>query len=258
MSYQEKQMAKLERYQELAIRTKRESESVRASGDRLANAIPFGQPILCGHHSEARHRRDIERIHNSMRKSIELSEKSEYYENKVNNILNPTSISSDDENAIPKLEAKKLNLGTLRLEYKRINKEFKKTKDLNKIEMSEDLRKEALTHMRIWGDVYNGVPFPGYCLTNLGGNIRRITERIEHLKRLGQVKDSEVVVNGVIIKVDTTDNRVKLIFDGKPSEEIRNNLKSNGFRWSPYNMAWQRQISDWSIKLAKEIAGGIK
>lgn len=38
--------------------------------------------------------------------------------------------------------------------------------------------------------------------------------------------------------------RLQLIFDGKPSEETRKTLKSNGFRWAPSSMAWQRLLNE--------------
>lgn len=38
-------------------------------------------------------------------------------------------------------------------------------------------------------------------------------------------------------------NRIQLIFDGKPDEEIRTLLKQNAFKWSPKNSAWQRQLT---------------
>jgi hypothetical protein len=38
--------------------------------------------------------------------------------------------------------------------------------------------------------------------------------------------------------------RLQLLFDGKPNDEIRSILKSHGFRWSPYNEAWQRQLTN--------------
>jgi hypothetical protein len=37
----------------------------------IGDMIPFGQPILVGHHSEARHRRDLAKIDTNMRKGIE-------------------------------------------------------------------------------------------------------------------------------------------------------------------------------------------
>ena len=45
--------------------------------------------------------------------------------------------------------------------------------------------------------------------------------------------------------------RLQLIFDGKPSEETRTQLKANGFRWAPSCMAWQRLLNDnaeWALR----------
>lgn len=42
-----------------------------AAADRLSDAIPMGQPILVGHHSERRHRRDLERIQANGFKGLE-------------------------------------------------------------------------------------------------------------------------------------------------------------------------------------------
>jgi hypothetical protein len=58
---------------------------------------------------------------------------------------------------------------------------------------------------------------------------------------------------GVRIVEDATDDRLRLIFDGKPSEEVRNDLKANGFKWSPKNDAWQRQLTDNARYAAKQV-----
>jgi hypothetical protein len=50
---------------------------------------------------------------------------------------------------------------------------------------------------------------------------------------------------------------VQLIFPGKPSDEIRARLKSNGFRWSPTAGAWQRMPSAWAWQVAREIATAV-
>lgn len=62
------------------------SEKRATDGDRaykavsqLADAIPLGQPILVGHHSERRARKDAERIDNGMRKAVQMWETSEYW-----------------------------------------------------------------------------------------------------------------------------------------------------------------------------------
>lgn len=49
-----------------------------AAAKRISDFIPFGQPILIGHHSERGHRRDIGRIERSMDKMCEALDKSEH------------------------------------------------------------------------------------------------------------------------------------------------------------------------------------
>ncbi len=48
--------------------------------ERLAAMIPPGQPILVGHHSERRARRDAQRIENGMKRAVMLFERAEYWE----------------------------------------------------------------------------------------------------------------------------------------------------------------------------------
>ena len=67
-----------ERDRAILARHERRHEAAAAEADaRYAavkttmNMIPMGQPILIGHHSEGRHRRDVARMDANMRKSIE-------------------------------------------------------------------------------------------------------------------------------------------------------------------------------------------
>ncbi len=54
-----------------------------------------------------------------------------------------------------------------------------------------------------------------------------------------------ITINGETAQVvrNKEDMRLQLLFDGKPSEETRTALKSNGFRWSPSKAAWQRLLN---------------
>lgn len=47
--------------------------------------------------------------------------------------------------------------------------------------------------------------------------------------------------------------RLQLIFDSKPSETTRAALKRHGFRWSPKNSAWQRQLTDNARHSVKQL-----
>lgn len=61
-----------ERLEERANKRQAESNRRFEGVRRIADNIPFGQPILVGHHSERHARKDAERIHTGMGKAIEL------------------------------------------------------------------------------------------------------------------------------------------------------------------------------------------
>jgi hypothetical protein len=54
-----------------AQRLAERSDQDRAVVDGIHSMIPPGQPILVGHHSERRHRRDLQRADDAMRRSVE-------------------------------------------------------------------------------------------------------------------------------------------------------------------------------------------
>lgn len=60
-----------DRHDARAVRREAESDARLAAAKRTADMIPLGQPILVGHHSEGRHRRDIARIEGNYRKGFE-------------------------------------------------------------------------------------------------------------------------------------------------------------------------------------------
>lgn len=60
-----------------AARKGSEADARQRSAQDIADGIPMGQPILVGHHSERRHRRDMARIDANMRKSIELADEAD-------------------------------------------------------------------------------------------------------------------------------------------------------------------------------------
>ena len=83
----ERQEARAERF--TGYSGKRASESAQALDEveRLAAMIPPGQPILVGHHSERRARRDAQRIENGMKRAVMLFECAEYWEERARSAL---------------------------------------------------------------------------------------------------------------------------------------------------------------------------
>ena len=90
---------------------------------------------------------------------------------------------------------------------------------------------------------FYGKPFPTYALSNSKANIKRVQERITKLEAAKAAAPVDEEHDGYTYREDNEIMRVQLVFNGKPDDETRNLLKQNGFRWSPRNGAWQRQLT---------------
>lgn len=82
----ERKLNKSERYDGYAENAEERARASSQAAHEIGRHIPMGQPILVGHHSERRHRRDLDRIDSKMRKSIEESKKSDHYSGKSENL----------------------------------------------------------------------------------------------------------------------------------------------------------------------------
>lgn len=78
---------KAERLEALSDRKASEAHRVRDAADQLSGRFDMGQPILVGHHSEKRARKDAERIENGMRKAINLWKSSQYWSDRAEGAL---------------------------------------------------------------------------------------------------------------------------------------------------------------------------
>lgn len=78
---------KAARYEGFAGNAAKRSQSAFGTAREISSWIPMGQPILVGHHSEKRHRRDAARIDNNMRKGVEESRRAEYWQQRANAAL---------------------------------------------------------------------------------------------------------------------------------------------------------------------------
>jgi protein-L-isoaspartate O-methyltransferase len=75
--------AKAERLEDLSERRANEADRAHKAVHAIADGIPFGQPILVGHHSERRARKDAERIENGMRKAVDCWKAAEYWKERA-------------------------------------------------------------------------------------------------------------------------------------------------------------------------------
>lgn len=82
---QTKAAGRAERSEVRAENAEKKSDQLFEKAKEMASVIPFGQPILVGHHSEKRDRNYRDRIHNTFGKAFEEQEKADYYSGKAEN-----------------------------------------------------------------------------------------------------------------------------------------------------------------------------
>lgn len=251
-NFEERKQKRIDSARSRADKNEKEAAGLHISAQQMTSVIPLGQPILVGHHSEKSDRRYRERIHNTFGKSYELQKKAAYLRNKADSIENNSAIFSDDPKAIEKLEAKLTTLQELQEFMKAANRKIRQQDKAGFLKMpyATEERWDQLNTP----DFMNRIGFADYSLKNNNANIRKIKQRIENLKRAEASAPKNLMVNGVHILENKEVNRLQMIFKGKPEEHIRKKLKSDGFRWSPSQGAWQSYISTYAMSKALAIA----
>ena len=252
MSYEERKQNRIQRMEERADKARQESERQHDRSRALTEGIPAGQPILVGHHSEARHRRTLDKSWNALGKAVEATKKAEYYEEKAESARNNRAISSDDPEAIPKLKGKISALSTSQEKMKAINKAFK-AGTLDKLGWSpeqiarmEESLKNVYAHKK-------QQPFPTWQLSLNNANISRLKKRLALLESQQGRTTTEKEVSGVRVVENAEENRLQIFFPGIPSPMIREALKGRGFRWARTNGCWQRVLSNGATYAAAEV-----
>ena len=182
MTYRERREAKAERLREWAEKRDRKAAAALTRAHDLADTIPFGQPILVGHHSEGRARRDKERIHQGFGKGFEHQGKAEEFRERADNIERAAehAIYSDDDDAIPRLCERIASLEAERGRIKAYNASCRNgSPDVSLLDAKQQAEVASVTRLGLLN--VNGA-YPGYALTNLSGNINRLKKRLAHLE----------------------------------------------------------------------------
>jgi hypothetical protein len=171
-TYRERRMARADRLDEWSGTNATKAAAAYAGAKQIADQIPFGQPILVGHHSERGHRRDIARIDSGMQRSVETGRKAERQASSADEIRAQAdrAIYSDDPDAIERLQEKLAGMEAERERMKAENAAFRK-------------EHKALLKGKTAYERSCAVPFPSYSITNLGGRITAARQRIEMLQR---------------------------------------------------------------------------
>ena len=84
--------------------------------------------------------------------------------------------------------------------------------------------------------------------------VPELAERMrERLKAVQSRENKEVPFEGGTLVWNYGEDRLQILFDRIPEDNRRKELKSSGFRWSPRNKAWQRQLTSNALSAAKRV-----
>lgn len=169
-------------------------------------------------------------------------------------------ISADDPAALDKLRKKLAQLERHQELMKRANAAIRMK---NATEGNRQLEEMGYTVVEVQKlrtpDFAGRVGYPAYELANNNANIRRIRERIKELEKRQQAPTPEGwTFDGGEVVVNSELNRLQIVLDDRPDADMKQALKSHGFRWAPSQAAWQRQLTDNAIAAARTITKGDK
>jgi hypothetical protein len=215
--YEERKERRIDRLTEKAEQAAAASLAAYERSRKIGEGIPFGQPILVGHHSEKGHRADARRIEAAMDKSVAEGKKADYYQDRANAAAKNQAISGDDPGALKRYREKLENLEKVQEVMKAANRAWKAGKG------AEGLKAAGLNEKQIAGILenlkrfpYEKAPFPAYALSNNNAEIRRIKEKMEALAELDGMEAEIVKFSGGEMRVDVEINRVQFFFDDIP------------------------------------------
>ena len=258
-AYELKLEARRERYEDRAASASQASDATYQKARDMASVIPFGQPILVGHHSERRDRNYRDKIHTTFGKSFALQDKANHYARKAETV-GTGGISSDDPDAVTKLTEKLAGLERSQERMKAANKIIRskqategKILALVALGFSETGAAQVLEK-----DFAGRVGFPAYALSNNNAVIRSTQQRIKQLAANQQRATVERKGNGYTYREDTEENRVMFVFDTKPGTDARKHIslvmQAHGFKWSSTRAAWVRKLNNAAVWGAERVA----
>lgn len=168
-------------------------------------------------------------------------------------------IRSDEEDAVEQLKDKIERLEAEQEKMKKVNAYYRKHKTVKGCEGISDIQAEKIM-AAISGD-WRGeraMPYNSYLLTNNNQNIHRLKDRLKTLEETKSIGSSEEENDLFKVVRNSEAMRLQLLFDGKPEAETISLLKHYGFKWSPKNSAWQRNLNangEWALRMIKEKLG---
>lgn len=150
------------------------------------------------------------------------------------------SIDFSDPLCLEKMNAKLEYLQDLQNEMKKANAYWKKNQTMAGFPLFSE-EKNAIIDDRINVRKITSRPYEQYSMSNTSATIRDLKKRIEKFKNRPETSVREF--DGFSIVINSEADRIQVLFDDIPDSDMRERLKTSGWRWSPKNKAWQRKFS---------------
>lgn len=100
-----------------------------------------------------------------------------------------------------------------------------------------------------------GQGFSSYQLSRKLADIKDAETKMKRHMYMANKQDEVKTYEWGELHICYSDERYRFVFDGKPAQEIINLMKSNAFKWSRANLAWQRQITTNAKYAVQRILG---
>lgn len=185
-TYRERREARAARLTEWADKRETRGTAAIERASEMASVIPFGQPMLTDHHSYKRDRNYRGRIAGTYDRGFADLAKADSMRNRAASITAAAdrAIYSDDADAIERLEQRIAELNAERDRIKAFNASCRTTIGGDPA-LLDDAQRAALASVKAHTPYTLGKrgQMPGYALTNLSGNIRRQTQRLDALRK---------------------------------------------------------------------------
>lgn len=147
--------ARAERFENYQDKRGSEAEAARAAVARIADNIPLGQPILCGHHSERHARKDAERIRNGIRRALRLWDTARYWEQRAAGALLHAKYKE-------RPDVRHRRIKTLESEHRGVVRRLKEAQDFLAAWQREGLTLEAAKELANYTHVSRCFPLADY------------------------------------------------------------------------------------------------
>lgn len=262
--YEDRKAERIEYMKTKAQAFKQEASLKWDQATKMQEVIPFGQPILVGHHSEKGDRAYRNRIDKTRDKALELCQKANHYKQKAANAESNRAISSDDPNALEKLREKLAGLEEMQEHMRAANKIVrKKPKNQPTQAKIQELVSMGMTEtaaLKLFEpDFCNRIGYADYQLQNNNANMRRIKQRIEALEKTETLDYQKIDKDGYSVILNPELNRIQIDFHSKGDyirlcKDRNISLRSYGFVFSRRDgNVWQRKLTGNAVWQAENI-----